>query len=807
MRKIIAIPIVTVLFLLIVGTAFYFISQKIINSYNPIVNGKEEISGLSDDAEIYRDSLGVPYIFADNLGDAFFTLGYVHAQERMFQMDISRRAGQGRLSEVLGEETVAFDKMFRTIGIHKFAEENYGKLSPETKLALNSYADGVNAYIEKSAGKISAEFDILDYTPEKWEPVHSLIIARMLAWELNISWWSDITYAHLLKKVGAKKTTRIIPDDGKRMPAVVSQLKDSPKKLSDFLETAKAFRKFTGIEGSQIGSNNWAVSSKRSSSGRAIIANDPHLPLGIPGKWFFADIHTEGYNVSGFTIPGVPGVIIGKNNKIAWTITNVMADDADFYSETLDSTKSRYLLDGEWKKLSKRKELIKIKNKGEAELTVYSTHRGPVISGIHPYKKIFPLSEQAGTTISMRWTALDFSDEIKAIINLNKAGNRSEVENALAGFAVPGQNFVWADISGNIGYVCAAKIPVRKELSGIYIYDGTKAFSDWTGFVPYSEMPKSYNPAENFLASANNRISENFPYHISNIWEPPSRINRIKSLLASKGKHGVSDFIKYQNDIYSDHAAEICGYLFNAFDSVRTKTKKEQEVLYHLKKWDYTMDKGLQAPAVFSVFFGHLLKNTYQDEMGKNLFREFSFMASIPIRSMSRLLAEKDTVWFDDIRTPAKETRNEILRKSFSDAVLFLEKEYGKEIAFWQWGNLHTITLKHLFSGKFSSADKIINSKIKAISGSGTTIMNTEYLFTEPYETRIGQSMRFIYDFSAPDQVIFILPAGQSGHITSDNYTDMYEKWIEGGYVKISTNPEIIRKANFDKLILHTRKN
>jgi len=219
MRKIIAIPIVTVLFLLIMGTAFYFISQKIINSYNPIVNGKEEISGLSDDAEIYRDSLGVPYIFADNLGDAFFTLGYVHAQERMFQMDISRRAGQGRLSEVLGEETVAFDKMFRTIGIHKFAEENYGKLSPETKLALNSYADGVNAYIEKSAGKISAEFDILDYTPEKWEPVHSLIIARMLAWELNISWWSDITYAHLLKKVGAKKTTRIIPDDGKRMPA------------------------------------------------------------------------------------------------------------------------------------------------------------------------------------------------------------------------------------------------------------------------------------------------------------------------------------------------------------------------------------------------------------------------------------------------------------------------------------------------------------------------------------------------------------------------------------------------------------
>ena len=342
---------ITVLVLIISISIFsYFILIRNLPDYN------EEIISvkIKNQIEIYRDSNAVPFIFAIDDEDAAFALGYVHAQDRMFQMDLMRRAGQGRLSEIFGSSTVPFDRMFRTIGIYKSVEENYHKLSELSKRMLISYSAGVNQYLYDKKGDYSAEFDILGYLPYKWKPEHSLVIAKMMAWELNISWWTDIAFIHLIQKLGEEKVREIIPDYQENAPTIIpKEIKNYSAVNLDFIKTDKAFRKFIGFNGTHIGSNNWVVNGIKSKSGKPIIANDPHLAFQIPGKWFVASVKSDSWNAAGFTLPGLPGIVIGKNENISWVLTNVMADDADFYLEKFDSTKTKYLFEGEWMNLTK----------------------------------------------------------------------------------------------------------------------------------------------------------------------------------------------------------------------------------------------------------------------------------------------------------------------------------------------------------------------------------------------------------------------------------------------------------------------
>ncbi|MEJ5262562.1 MAG: penicillin acylase family protein [Ignavibacterium sp.] len=800
------------LIVIAIFAAIFF--YNMLTSSLPKYEGTIESEKIFSDIEIYRDSFAIPYIFAENDEDVAFTLGYLHAQERLFIMDLIRRAGEGRLAEVLGEKALPFDKMFRTVGIKRTILENYSTYDSQVIKILQAYSNGVNKYIEDNKGNYSIEFDVLGYQPEKWKPLHSMIIVRMMGWELNLSWWVDFTYAELIEKFGEDRLLEILPDISESNLQKIPSAKNLSTLTEEFIQTNLAFRNLLGWRGTQVGSNNWTVNSEKSSSGKPIIANDPHLAFSAPGKWYAAVIKSKSWNAAGVTLPGVPGIVIGKNENISWALTNLMNDDADYYYETLDSSKKNYFLDGKWMPLQIIKDTIKIKNQKPFVFEIKKTHRGPIISEIHPFTFIYNEGGKTYSALSMKWLGNLFSDELLAFIKINKAQNFNEFRDGVSYFALPGQNFLYADKQGNIGYVMGAKIPLRSQTASTIINDGKSSANDWKGFAPKEDMKVIFNPTENFFATANNNLFPDFKYHISNLWEPSSRIDRINFLLNQKQKHSADDFKKYQMDQTSEYAKQVVPHILKAFEDVKVKDKNLLESLELLEKWDYDLNGSYQVAAIYQVFLKYLLRNIYLDEMGDDLFNKFLFIANVPYRSLLKVIRSESS-WFDDVTTSKIEDKNFIIRKSLSDALTYLEKNYGKDLSGWQWGRIHKVIFKHSFSGNFNLIDKFVNIGPFEIGGDGTTIFNTEYPFAksieefaafrhEEFENVLGPSMRFIYDFAKPNELNLILTTGQSGNLFSEHYSDMSENWLTGKLLKIKTDDSSIKTS--DKKLLRIVK-
>ncbi|GBD89468.1 acyl-homoserine lactone acylase QuiP precursor [bacterium BMS3Abin04] len=790
--------VIVFLIVFVVLLSYYFMKQTL-----PDYNGEIKVRGINSQVKIYRDKYAIPYIEAKDKLDAYFALGYIHAQERLFQMDISRRAGEGRLSEIIGPKTLPFDKMFRTIGLLRNVKENYSKLHKETKDILKAYSAGVNAYINNPDKHFPIEFSVLGYDPEPWQPIHSLLMTKLMAFEMNISWWTDISFTHLIQKLGVEKVKDIMPSYDENSPTIIPpETKSFASIPLDLINVDRDFRKFMGFEGTHIGSNNWVVNGKLTESGKPIIANDPHLAFQAPGKWVVVSMKSKNLNVQGFTLPGIPGVVIGKNKNISWVLTNVMTDDCDFYAEKLDSLKQNYFFKNKWKPISIINDTIKVKDSSDVVITIRSTHRGPIVSDIHPYKVLFPNKQQNSAILSMRWTALEPSDELYSFYLINTSKDWKEFKNGVKYFTVPGQNFVYADNKDNIGYICGTRLPIRLLNAPSLVYDGTTDKYDWKGFVPYKKMPKLFNPKQNFIASANNKTVKNFKYQISNIWEPSSRIERITELLKSKPKFSVEDFKKFQMDFYSFYAKNITKYILGAFNQVKSENPNVNTALDLLRNWDYIMDKYSQVPTIYTMFLQKLIYNIYEDEMGKNLLMEYIFIANVPYRNIPELLKGNNSVWFDNINTKKIENRDDIIRKSLEDAVRELENRLGKDITYWQWRKVHKVIFKHLFHGVSSMVDRLVDIGPFDIGGDGTTIFNTEYSFTKPFENKLGPSMRYIYDFAKPDEFNFILTTGQSGNIISDHYKDMTQMWLNGGYIKQNVEMPDSLKNVFDFLKL-----
>ncbi len=801
----------TIIIVFVIGGFFLY---NMLTSSLPDYNGKISSKQISSDIEIYRDSMAIPYIIANDDEDAAFALGYVHAQERLFTMDLARRAGAGRLSEILGSETIPFDLMFRTVGIRRMAEMIKSRMDKHSLKILEAYSNGINLYIDQAKGHYPVEFDILNYSPYKWKPLDCLIMGRMMAWELNVSWWTDVVFSELVQKLGDEKVKEILPDYPENAPFIIPpDLKKMPDISSSLMDTDRKFRKFFGIEGTHIGSNNWIVNKQMSASGAPIIANDPHLGYSAPGKWYAAVIRSKDWNAEGYTLPGVPVFVIGKNQNISWVLTNIMLDDADFYVEKIDSSGKNYFYDNKWYPLQIIKDTINVKDSASVPFTIKITRHGPIISGIHPYKVLYPDTRIDTSAVTMRWTAQDYSDEFTAFLKINKAKDWKEFKAAFSTYAVPGQNFVYGDDKGNIGYVFGGKLPLRGEQNPTFVMDGTLSKNDWKGYVPQNEIPDLFNPPDNYIASANNKTIKNFKYHISNLWEPPSRIERITELLHSKQKQSVSDYMKYQMDFVSPYAKELTGYILNAFNNVRITDANLKLTIELFQNWNYEMDQYSQVPAIYAVFFNHLLQNIYKDKMGHDMYNEFLFTTNVPYRSVMQLMEKPDSWWFDDQSTSRIEDRDEVIRKSLSEALTDLETKFGKDLKEWQWGKLHHAVFKHAFSGFSSIVDNVINIGPFEIGGDGTTIFNTEYPFYESiekfprfrhseFENNLGPSMRYIYDFSKPDEFYMILTTGESGNIMSDHYSDMSQMWLRGKYLRIRTDNTSILGEKYHYRIL-----
>lgn len=785
--------------LIVLSVVGYFSLKYLVTKSFPKYDGELQINGLHYPVTIYRDEFGVPHIFAADEHDALFAQGYVHAQDRLWQMDLARRAGEGRLSEILGTRTIKFDKMLKTIGFKKIAEQLELTISPKSREILQAYADGVNELIRTQKGKYPIEFDMLNYEPEEWKPVHSLMIARLMAWELNISWHVDVVLGELAARLGQEKAKEVFPTYPENGPVIVSHSLNGTdiEPLERLVALHKDFKQFFGTTGTHIGSNAWAVAPGKSANGYAMLANDPHLGLGLPAKWY--EIHLRGgaLNVAGVSLPGAPLVIIGHNSDVAWGLTNVMADDADFYLEKADSLGAdQYLYKGKWNEIEIVHDTIFVKDSSSVPLTIKKTIHGPAIN------EIYPLDEFASSNlITMKWTGFEMSDELLGIYFVNTARDWQSFLKGVKEFSVPGQNFVYADAKGNIGYKPGVRLPKRNFNNPTLPVPGWTGENEWQGFIPFDDLPVLYNPPQGFVATANNKTTNAVSYHISNLWEPPSRIERIREFLQSKNNLDASDFKRLQNDYYSHFAKEMMPFILNAYKGLRIQDRRLETALNYFRNWNFVYSKDDVPTTIFEVFFNHLIKNIYLDEMGENLFQQYIFLANIPYRVTMKLLSDSTSVWFDNVATESVETRNDIIRQSLTDALKDLSQRLGEDIREWRWGRLHTLTLRHPFGG-IKVLEPIFNIGPMEVGGSGTTVNNGEYHLTSPYEMTLGPSMRKIVDFGNVNSALSVIPSGQSGQPMHDHYSDQAPLWKNGEYHTLPLDEQVIDQQSKNILYL-----
>lgn len=801
-------------------------------------SGVVKVKGVSDKINIYKSELGVSHVFAENENDMYFTLGYLHAQDRLWQMDIARRVAEGRLSEILGKDALDYDILFRTIGINKASENLFQKLSLKSKALLSSYCRGVNFFIENNSKQLPLEFDILNYKPEEWKPEHSLMILRLMGWELNLSWYSDIMFGEIVKKFGFEKARDFFPDYPEDAPFIIkteagktesvnpNSGKSTDKKKTgyneltekkyiaaselgkNFLELSKSFKTFYGTEGTHIGSNSWVISGSRTESGKPILANDPHLALQVPSKWYEVSLYDnqKKFSVCGFSIPGVPGIAIGHNQTISWGLTNLMCDDSDFMLLKKDSSDSRkYIYRNKSFFPDSTLESIKIKDNPDVyEFTSYTTLAGPVISNLEKtgFVNNQKIRSQGNEILTFKWTGYEFSDEIDAFYNINNAHNWNEFQNALKTYGTPALNFVYADTAGNIAYNAAGLIPVRTNLTDeAFANFESHGETDWSGFIPFAELPSVLNPKQGFIVTANNKPAKNYKHYISNLYEPPYRAERIEELISLNPVITENEVKIIQKDVYGIQAKEFCGYLFEAFGDTLNLTQDIRTYLDLLKNWDFEFRLNSIPASLFSSFETELYKNLYKDLLGDELFENYLFLKNIPVRNTAKLLKLSSNALFEN-----KFAKEQLIRKSFYDAVSSLIAKHGSDMTHWQWGDLHNVYMKHPL-GIVPEFSSMLNIGPFKSGGNGTTVNNLEYSFlsalkTGEYQCYLGPSMRMVIDLSSIDDYYSILPTGQSGQPLHRNYNDQARLWLNGDYKKVSADYEFLKTEKLKLLIL-----
>lgn len=821
-----------------IGIAFLLIAlggavavNHLIKRSIPNYQATKRLEGLSAPVQIFYDEFKAAHIVAETKRDLFFAQGYAHARERLWQMELQRRAATGRLSEVLGEGAIGFDKLFRTVGINRLAKALWAwdGLSETSRAALAAYSAGVNAFLDEVRRKESSlpiEFDVLGYEPELWSPEDCLAIVRLMGWELNIAWHIDIALAEIEHKLGKAKAMELYPDYPKGKPIIVSNepTAQAVQALTAFRESDSEFRAAFGSLGSHIGSNAWAVTRRKSTTGKAILANDPHLGFMTPSRWY--EVHlvckSETLNAAGCSLPGTPALVLGKTDKLAWGLTNVMADDCDFFL-TSDTTFTELV------------EEIKVKNGEPVPLLVRLYSKNGVSGVVIPEDvrrsfqglktELVPSLAKEKKAVVMQWTGFEKSDELKAMHDLLFANNWEDFRSALRHFAVPGQNFLYADTAGNIGYQPAVKIPIRLDKQGFSLRNADDSLQAWHGFIPFDSLPHLFNPPSDFIVNANNKlVSDEYRYYLSALWEPPSRAERITELILEKEQLSPSDFEAMQFDVVSPMARDLMPYLMNAISN--DTTDKHKRAIEYLKNWNYNFSEKEIAPTIFAQFLKQLLRNTFHDELGDDAYQNYLALINSPTRTIQRLLADssiklvqRDSMmveeviysdWFDDVTTPdVKETRDDILRKSFHEAIEILTEKASPNDANWQWGKWHTLTVRHLFGQKSNDAvARFFNFETVPSIGTATTINNGEYYFRQSdpdgkalvnLEHKVGASSRRVIDLSNPKSFRAILPGGNSGEPASPHYNDQLPLWRKGKLRDFVTNPDALQSPKFLK--------
>ncbi|WP_069816072.1 penicillin acylase family protein [Streptomyces sp. TP-A0874] len=888
--------VITLVLLLVAGVGYgTFWSVSSVRASFPETTGSLKLKGLSKPVQVKRDEYGVPQIYADTDEDLFIAQGYVHAQDRFWEMDVRRHITAGRLSEMFGESQVETDAFLRTMGWREVAKEEYRtKLSERTKEYLRAYTAGVNAYLAEHEGaSLSVEYAVLgltgDYRPHKWSPVDSIAWLKAMAWDLRGNVQQEIDRSLMASRLSPEEIEQLYPkypfDRNKPIldRGSVDPVSDefSPNasagtgegsglppegtgqqvqgQLASLAETLDQLPTLLGPSGNGIGSNSWVIAGEHSATGKPLLANDPHLAPQMPSLWYQMGLHCRtvgdacGFDVAGYTFSGMPGVVIGHNQQVAWGMTNLGADVSDLYLEKV--TSDSYLLDGKQVPFKTRKETIKVAGGEPREITVRSTANGPLVSDrsseLAQVGKKAPVNNAApdrgsGYAVSLRWTALTPGRSMDAVFALNSARDFDQFRKAARLFEVPSQNLIYADTKGNIGYQAPGRIPVRGKGDGRYPAPGWDSDYQWTGYVPQSALPYEYNPERGYIVTANQAVisPEDYPYALTDDWGYGARSQRINDLIESKIKDGGKISTDDMQSMQLDSSSEIGELLTPYLKTIEVKDPYVREAQQLLEGWDYTQDPDSAAAAYFNAVWRNVLKLAFGDKLPKELrvkgeclrvrppaddsgpledldgnarlVRECGMRAADQAQPdggdrwyevVRSILEDEDNRWWKTSGTPSApgaRNRDELLARAMKDARWELTAKLGKDVDTWSWGRLHQLTLKNQTLGTAGPGvvQWLFNRGPWNLGGGEAAVNATGWRAAGGYEVIWVPSMRMVVNLDDFDKSRWINLTGASGHAYHPNYSDQTDKWAKGEMLPWAYSDKAVNRRTEDTLAL-----
>lgn len=815
-KQVIIIPLIILAVLILAGFTY---TRYMLFAPLPDYNEDIELKNLEEAVKVYRDAYGNPHIYAKTELDVYRATGYLMAEDRLWQMDVYRRATQGRLSEIFGEDLLQADELLRTLRITEKTDQILQNTPEQVKGYIQAYADGINQYIETHEDNLPLEFQLLGYEMEPWEARHSVNMATFFCWALNMAWTREVLMYQLsqLENISQQHFLHLLPSDSLAMEFTYDEydpsdyidqetlekyfsktiLYSQEEAIDDLslLDSLEALRQIGVIP--YAGSNNWVVSGERSTTGAPVLTNDMHLEFRLPGYWYqIHQVVEGGLNISGVILAGSPFVFVGHNENIAWGLTVSTLDTNDFYFEKIND-QNEYLYKNEWYPMEIITTKIALASGESVERNLRYTRTGAIIT------KFKEADVSDDIEISMRWSGHESTNELLALYRLNKAANWEQFREAVQDFKSMGLNLNYADVQGNIGLQNVGAIPIRSDNSGWEIHEAWTGQHDWLGFVPFEELPFSFNPSDGFLGSANSYQVKNYPYYLSQWYLSPYRVARIHQYGRSMDQFSMEDHIQMQLDIKSTMVQQFRGRLMGFISNQKDKLNEiELEALKLMEDWEGSMAVDQSPPMIFDYLYLKLIKNIFSDEMGGAFYNKWLAIRSLVNQAFRNVFYANGSPWFDDITTPdVKESFEDITLLSFHQTIEELADQFGSDCSEWKWGDLHSLPLKHALS-QVKVLDWIfgLNRGSYPIGGSDHTLYAFSYDYNHPFEVGWGVSQRLIYDLGDWDNSISILPDGISGQPGSDHYGDQTEAFLQGRF-----NPEYFSREKVESVAQYER--
>jgi penicillin amidase len=758
------------------------------------------LNGLRGTVEVRFDRFAVPHVFAGSEHDAWRAVGYLQARDRLWQMELYRRAASGRLSELLGEATVAIDQRFLTLGLRLAAEREWTRTPPDVRTAFENFAAGVNAAMSVPRGTLPLEHQLLGLSPEPWTPIDSLAISKLFAWRLGENHRAELLRYALLQELGPRGL-ELFPGSPGFAPVILER--------ADRAEGRRQRAELVyppGLEwlspDRRALSNAWAIHGSRTASGRPILANDPHLAIEMPSVWWEVHVVSGSLNVAGVTIPGIPFIIIGHNTRIGWGLTNVGSDVQDFFVEQLDPSRQRYRVGDEWVPLDIRRHEIRVRGRDEPLVfEVRSTRHGPVRNAddwheVYPGDPARPAPSSVEgphlgeTVLALKWHPVLEGNAAAAFDGLARSTNWTEFVGAVRRFSAPAQNFLYADVDGNIGYAMSGLLPVRAGSDGTLPVPGAPRDADWHGWVEMNQLPAVLNPPSGQIVSANNEVDRGLPFLVTRDWVAPFRAQRITALLGDRRGLDVAAMRQIHADITSLSADFIL------------KAVEAPDAVKALRTWDRRVDHR-PVSLVYEAFEEALWRRTFADEMPAPLYdRFYRYAGNERFAGLHAVITDPRSTWFDDRSTPnVTETRDDILKQAADEAVAGLRARFG-EAATWRWDEAHAVTFSHPLSGGGLILDWFFSRGPVPIGGDSMTVNKTTTDLRRPYATTEAASYRQILDIGAWDGSLGVNTTGQSGHPRSAHYFDQNRLWRQGEYRPLPFTRSAVEAATVSRLEL-----